>query len=105
MRDAKHSKDTRTLTPSQLVAWTEDNTQVMRLRSGRDLVPGGYLASFAPVLVDWRASDWAGDSPYVILRNVNYGGNPLDRTVVLQSVRVPLDGIAFAEVTLVPFGV
>jgi hypothetical protein len=105
MRDPKHSKDTRTLTPSQLVAWAEDNTQVMRLRSGRDLVPGGYLASFAPVLVDWRASDWAGDSPYVILRNVNYGGNPLDRTVVLQSVRVPLDGIAFAEVTLVPFGV
>ena len=40
--------ETRTLTPGQLVAWSEDNTQVMRLKSGRDLLPGGYLASFAP---------------------------------------------------------
>jgi hypothetical protein len=94
----------RILTPSQLVAWAEDNTQVMRLRAGRDILPGGYLASFAPVLVDWRASDWAGDSPYLVLRNVNCGGNPLDRSVVLQSARVPLDGIAYAELTLVPFG-
>jgi len=100
----KHS-ETRTLTPSQLVAWSEDNTQVMRLKSGRDLLPGGYLASFAPVLVDWRDSVLSGESPFVVLRNVNYGGNPLERSVVMQSVRVPLDGIAFAEIILVPFGV
>lgn len=105
MSEDNEKRSLRTLTPSQLVAWAEDNTQVMRLQSGRDLLPGGYLASFAPVLVDWRASDWSGDSPSLILRNVNYGGNPLDRSVVLQSVRVPLDGIAFAEFTLVPFGI
>ena len=99
----KHS-ETRTLTPSQLVTWSEDNTQVMRLKAGRDILPGGYVASFAPVLVDWRASVLTGESPFVVLRNVNYGGNPLERSVVMQSVRVPLDGIAFAELTLVPFG-
>ncbi|MCP3866566.1 MAG: hypothetical protein GY703_00410 [Gammaproteobacteria bacterium] len=64
----------------------------------------GYIASFAPVLVDWRASVLSGTSPFVVLRNVNYGGNPIERSVVLQSVRVPLDGIAFAEFILVPFG-
>ena len=96
--------ETRILTPGQLVAWSEDNTQVMRLKSGRDLLPGGYVASFAPVLVDWRASVLSGESPFVVLRNVNYGGNPLERSVVMQSVRVPLDGIASAEITLVPFG-
>ena len=96
-----NKSETRTLTPSQLVAWSEDNTQIMRLKSGRDLLPGGYLASFAPVLVDWQASDLSGDSPFLILRNVNYGGNPLERSVVMQSVRAPLDGITSAEFTLV----
>ncbi len=104
MSETKDIPGSRTLTSSQLVAWAEDNSQVMRLRAGRDILPGGYLASFAPVLVDWRASDWTCDSPYLVLRNVNCGGNPLDRSVVLQSARVPLNGIAYAELTLVPFG-
>jgi len=104
MPTKRKQSESRTLTPAQLVAWSEDNTQVMRLKSGRDLLPGGYLASFAPVLVDWRSSVLSGESPYVILRNVNCGGNPMDRSVVMQSVRVPLDGIASAEITLVPFG-
>jgi len=105
MSEKGKQRESRTLTPSQLVAWSEDNTRVMRLKSKRDLLPGGYLASFAPVLVDWRASVLSGESPFVILRNVNYGGNPLERSVVMQSVRVPLDGIAFVEFILVPFGV
>ena len=76
----------------------------MRFKTGRDLILGGYIASFAPVLVDWRASVLSDASPFVVLRNVNYGGNPLEGSVVLQPVQVPLDGIAFAELTLVPFG-
>ncbi len=105
MSDTKDISGSRTLTSSQLVAWAEDNSQVMRLRAGRDILPGGFLASFAPVLVDWRASDWTCASPYLVLRNVNCGGNPLDRSVVLQSARVPLNGIVYAELTLVPFGI
>ena len=103
-KEQEDKRNTRILTPDQLVAWAEDNTQIMRLKSSRDLLPGGYVASFAPVLVDWRASRLSGESPFVVLRNVNYGGNPLERSVVMQSVRVPLDGIACAEITLVPFG-
>ena len=74
MSDTTGGGETRTLTPSQLVAWAEDNTQLMRMRSGRDLLPGGYLASFAPMLVDWQAGDWECDKPSVVLRNVNGGG-------------------------------
>jgi len=66
MSEKGKQSETRTLTPSQLVAWSEDNTQVMRLKSGRDLLPGGYLASFAPVLVDWRDSVLSGESPFVV---------------------------------------
>jgi hypothetical protein len=76
----------------------------MRLRSDRDVIPGGYMAAGIPVLVDWAASDPHADSPHVVLRHVNYGGNPLERTTVLHCVRVPLDGIERVEFTLVPFG-
>jgi hypothetical protein len=54
------------------------------------------------VLVAWGESELGNDDGHVILRNVNYGGNPVDRTTVLQSARVPLDGIEAAEFILVP---
>ena len=95
-------KNYRTLTLQQLLKWTEDDRAIMRLRTDRDVLPGGYMAAFAPVLVAWRESELGNDDGHVILRNVNYGGNPVDRTTVLQSARVPLDGIEAAEFILVP---
>lgn len=50
----------RTLTPSQILSWVEDETQIMRLRSDRDVIPGGYMAAAIPVLVDWPASKLQG---------------------------------------------
>ena len=92
----------RTLTPAQLLKWSEDNTDIMRLRTNRDILPGGYMAAFAPALVAWADSELRGEESRIILRNVNYGGNPLERTTVLHSVRIPLDGLVAAEFMLVP---
>lgn len=60
------------------------------------------MAALAPVVIDWAASDPVGEEPFVVLRNVNYGGNPLEKTTILHRVRVPLSGIAFVEFILVP---
>ncbi len=60
------------------------------------------MAALAPALVDWQVSDPHGDPPYLVLRNVNYGGNPLEKTIALHRVHVPLSGIAFVEFILVP---
>ena len=95
-------KNYRTLTLQQLLKWAEDNRDIMRLRTDRDVLPGGYMAAFAPVLVAWQESELRDNDSHVILRNVNYGGNPVERTTVLQSARVPLDGIEAAEFILVP---
>jgi hypothetical protein len=97
-----HMRNHRALTPQQLLKWAEHNRDIMRLRTDRDILPGGYMAAFAPVLVAWQESELRDDGGYVVLRNVNYGGNPLERTTVLQSARVPLDGIEAAEFMLVP---
>lgn len=94
----------RILSPSQILSWIEDDAQIMRLRSDRDVIPGGYMAAAMPVLVDWPSSDLAGGAESIVLRHVNYGGNPFEKSTMLHSVRVPLDGLKSAEVTMVPFG-
>ncbi len=92
----------RLLSPAQLIAWAEGSVGAVRLRTFRDIVPGGFLAALAPVRIDWQASDPYGDNPFVIIRNVNYGGNPFEKTTVLHQVHLPLTGIAFVEFILVP---
>jgi len=92
----------RVLSPREMISKAQDNTAVMRLRTARDVLPGGYMAAQTPVLVDWQASGIQAAEPFVVLRNVNYGGNPIERTTILHTVRVPLSGIRFAEFILVP---
>ena len=100
MTASESKKDIRVLSPRDLIATAESDTGLLRLRTSRDVLPGGYMAAMAPVLVDWKTSRISDEDPFVILRNVNYGGNPIKRTTVLQAIRVPLTGIRFAEFIL-----
>jgi hypothetical protein len=102
MNASENKKDSRVLSPHDLLATAESDTGLLRLRTSRDVLPGGYMAAMAPVLVDWKTSRISDEDPFVILRNVNYGGNPIERTTVLQAIRVPLADIRFAEFLLVP---
>ena len=55
-----------------------------------------------PVMIDWEASrPWDAD-PFVIVHNLNHGGNPVDGTTVFCSARIPLEGIEAVEFILVP---
>jgi hypothetical protein len=98
----KIEDDIRVLSPAELLAWAEDNTQVMRLRTFRDVIPGGYMAAMAPLLVDWRSVDTDSAEQDLVLRNVNYGGNPLERITVLHSLHFNTSAVEFAEFILVP---
>ena len=102
MTSTKAKTDRRVLSPREMLAKAADNTQVMRLRTKRDVLPGGHMAALTPVLVDWQASQIQAAEPFAVLRNVNYGGNPIERTTTLHSVRMPLQGVRFAEFILVP---
>ncbi len=104
MNEINTDSQYRTLTPSQILSWVEDETQIMRLRTDRDVIPGGYMAAAIPMLVDWPASKLQGEQASLVLRHVNYGGNPFEKSTILHSVRVSLGGLESAELTLVPFG-
>lgn len=94
----------RIITPQQLLHLAEFADQPLRLRTTRDVLPGGLSAAMAPVLIDWEESRVEGPDPFVVLHNLNYGGNPIEGTTVLQSVKVPLDGVERVEWVLVPLG-
>ncbi len=95
-------KKMRTLTPEQLLTRVHRLDVPMRLRTAVDILPGGYAAAMAPVMIDWEASRPEDDDPFVIIHNLNHGGNPVDGTTVFCSARIPLSGVEAAEFTLLP---
>ena len=92
----------RTISPEQLLHLAEHKTQPLRLQTVEDVLPGGLSAAMAPMLIDWDASEIDGPDGFVIVQNLNYGGNPVEGTTVLQTAKVPLAGVEKVEWTLVP---
>ena len=103
MSTNKSEDDIRVLSPAELLVWAEGKTQVMRLRTFRDVVPGGgYMAAMAPLPVDWRSIGTDSAEHDLVLRNVNYGSNPLERITVLHSLQFNTNAIYFQGLILVP---
>ena len=96
------AKPMRTLTPEQLLSRVDHKNHPMRLRTATDVIPGGYSAAMAPLIIDWKASEWQSEDGFVIIRNLNHGGNPVDGTTVLCSAKVPLNGVEAVEFILLP---
>ena len=100
--EAEGSLTTREITAAQLLTRVEQRTRALRLRTARDVLPGGFAAAMAPLIIDWQASRPEGPEGFIVIHNLNYGGNPVDGFTVLQAARVPVYGVAAAEFTLVP---
>jgi hypothetical protein len=92
----------RTVDVRDVVAYSEMAATTLRVRSTQDVLPGGYSAAMAPVLVDWDRSDLVAGE--MVVRNINDGGNPVSGVTVLRSARIRLDKIKTAEFIMVPLG-
>ena len=100
--DTATTRDQRMLTPEQLLTRVHRRDEPLRLRTATDVLPGGYAAAMLPIMVDWEASRPWDDDPFVIIHNLNHGGNPVGGTTVFCSARIPLAGVEAVEFTLVP---
>lgn len=92
----------RTISPEQILHLAKHRTKPLRLQTVTDVLPGGLSAAMAPMFIDWGASEIEGPNGFVIVQNLNYGGNPIEGTTVLQTATVPLGGVERVEWTLVP---
>ena len=95
-------KATRMLTAEQLLTRVHHRGETLRLRTATDVLPGGYAAAMLPVMIDWDHSRPFDADPFVIIHNLNHGGNPVDGTTVFCSARIPLEGVESVEFTFVP---
>ena len=92
-----------TIDVEDVIAYVEDRTAVYRVRTTRDVLPGGFSAAMVPVLVDWAHSDLS-DNGQILIRNINHGGNPVSGVTVLRSALIRQHKVKSAEFIMVPLG-
>ncbi len=90
------------VSPGEALSYAEQRAPYLRLRTAEAVLPGGWAAAMAPVIVDWSTSSPdSADGHYQVL-NLNHGGNPIDGTTVLCSAQVPAGPIQRVEFIVVP---
>jgi len=96
--------EVQTLSSKDILRWEAEENGSVVVITKRDALPGGLSAAMTPAFVDWDQSDLESKDPTILLRNVNDGGNPIEGTTVLQSMRVHLNSLSEVDFILVPLG-
>jgi hypothetical protein len=92
-----------TVEVTNVVSYADMTALTYRVRTTRDVLPGGLSAAMAPALVAWDSSSVAPGGE-ILIRNVNHGGNPVTGVTVLRTAVVRPDRIVRAEFIMVPLG-
>ncbi|TNF86313.1 MAG: hypothetical protein EP301_08835 [Gammaproteobacteria bacterium] len=83
-----------------LLSYSQQETPVIHVDTGRARLPNQLAASMMPILVDWEREP--ASVRMMRVKNVNVAGNPIVGHNVLATVDVPLDGVRRAEWCLTP---
>jgi len=92
-----------TLDGREVAAFIDADAAAFRVRTTRDVLPGGYSAAMTPLLVDWAKSD-TDPGGEILLLNVNHGGNPVSGITELRTALIRPDSIREAQFIMVPLG-
>ena len=92
-----------TLDARSVTAFIDAEATTFRVRTTRDVLPGGYSAAMAPVLIDWDKSDLSPGGEIQLL-NIHQGGNPVSGVTELRSAIVRPDRIVKVQFIMVPLG-
>ena len=87
---------------AKLLDWAGSTSPLALVHTVTDQLPNGLALSMVPFLVDWDASTLDGSAPFVLVRNVNAGGNPIAGDNLLATAKVPLDGVDQLQWCLTP---
>ncbi len=92
-----------TLDARDVAAFIDSEATTFRVRTTRDVLPGGYSAAMTPLLVDWNKSDISPGGE-ILLLNINHGGNPVSGITELRSAVIRPDKIIKVQFIMVPLG-
>jgi len=91
-------------TEADLLQWLESGSAVSIIHTPEDRWPNDFAVCMSPFLVDWAASDVSGSTnEFVIVHNVQVGGNPLLGTSRYATIRIPEGGIERVEFVIVRY--
>jgi hypothetical protein len=93
----------RTVDVADVIEYALLDSPTYRVRTTRDVLPGGLSAAMAPALVVWDDSDFSSDG-WITVRNVNHGGNPVSGVTILRTARFHPARVERAEFIMVPLG-
>lgn len=93
----------RTLDAADVIEYSEMSAMTYRVRTTRDVLPGGLSAAMVPALVVWDLSDFSPGGA-ITIRNVNHGGNPVSGVTVLRTALIRPEKVVSAEFIMVPLG-
>jgi hypothetical protein len=93
----------RTVDVADVVEYAIMDATTYRVRTTRDVLPGGLSAAMSPALVVWDKSNFTAGGE-ITIRNVNHGGNPVSGVTVLRTAVVRPHLIQRAEFVMVPLG-
>jgi len=91
-------------TETDLLQWLERGAASSMIHTPEDRWPNEFAVCMSPFLVDWAASDVSGSTnEFVIVHNVQVGGNPLLGTSRYATIRIPEMGIDRVEYVIVRY--
>jgi hypothetical protein len=93
----------KTIDVADVIDYRDMASPTFRIRTMRDVLPGGLSAAMAPALVVWDESDFSPGGA-ITIRNLNHGGNPVSGVTVLRTAIVRPDRVLRAEYIMVPLG-
>ena len=105
----KRNPPARTAIEHQLVDAThvadylQFSATTYRVRTLRDVLPGGLCAAMTPAFVVWEQSTFAPGGS-ITIRNLNHGGNPVSGITVLRTAVLRPERVKSVEYTKVPLG-
>jgi len=100
---ASEPVDHQVVDAAEVADYVEMSATTYRVRTTRDVLPGGLSAAMAPVFVVWDRSSFApGES--ITIRNLNHGGNPVSGVTVLRTAVLRPDRLQRVEYVRVPLG-
>jgi len=88
---------------NDVVNYAEGRAETFRVRTARDILPGGLSAAMLPLMIDWKRSDVRPDGALVV-GNLSHGGNPLSGITLLRTVRLYPERLTEVQFVTVPLG-
>jgi hypothetical protein len=93
-----------TLSEEKLLQRLEKSTPVEFVYTPEERWPNGFAACMSPLMINWSESNWTDSSNrFVIVRNVQVGGNPLLGLARYATIRIPFEGVKRVELVVVRY--